>query len=87
MTNEKEQEGFIDLSEFQTVGMPAGRAQTNVIKGMHIVHRGTEQVHRSELDPDEPDVVVHREGDTIVSIDFVCACGRSTSMRFMYDGE
>ena len=51
MTNEKNQEGFIDLSEFQTVGMPAGRAQTNVIKGMHIVHRGTEQVHRSEHRP------------------------------------
>lgn len=87
MKNEKSQEGFIDLSEFQTVGMPAGRAQTNVIKGMHIVHRGTEQVHRSERDPDEPDVIVHREGDTLISIDFVCACGRSTSVQFMYDQE
>ena len=87
MTYDKSQEGFIDLSEFQTVGMPGGRAQTNVIKGMHIVHRGTEHVHRSEHDPDEPDVIVHREGDTVISIDFVCACGRSTSVRFMYDGE
>ena len=87
MTNEKSQEGFIDLSEFQTVGMPGGRAQTNVIKGMHIVHRGTEHVHRSEHDPDEPDVIVHREEDTVISIDFVCTCGRSTSVRFMYDEE
>jgi hypothetical protein len=87
MENEKSQEGFTDLSEFRKVGLPGSRAQTNVIKGMQIVLRGTEEVHRADHDPDQPDVLVHREGETIVSIDFVCSCGRSTSLRFQYDGE
>jgi len=87
MKSEKNQEGFVDLSEYQRVSMHTGRSQTNVIKGMNIVHRGTEEVCRSEHDPGQPDIIVHREGETIVSLEFVCTCGRATSVQFLYDGE
>ncbi len=87
MDSAKNQEGFTDLSEYRKLAMPNVQPQANIIKGMHIVHRGTEEVHRAEQDPDQPEVFVHRDGDNLVSIDFVCKCGRSTSLRFEYDEE
>ena len=87
MENDKSQEGFTDLSEFRKVDAPNGHARANIVKGMHIVHRGTEEIHRAEHDPGQPDIIVHRDGETILSIEFVCPCGRSTSVQFAYDGE
>lgn len=42
---------------------------------------------RSESDDPEPSVVVHRSGDEIESIEFVCRCGCSKTVRFDYDGD
>lgn len=87
MAKESTPEGFTDLSEYKNVGTSNLRAQANVVKGMHIVHRGTEEIHRSAQDADQPEIFVQRDGETVISIDFVCKCGRSTSVRFEYEEE
>ena len=87
MERDKEEEGFTDLSKFSNVGIPAKDPHLNVIKRVHIVHKGTEEILRESMDPDQPEILVRRDGDTILSVDFVCKCGRSTSLRFEYDEE
>ena len=78
---------FTDLAAFKKVGMAQMRAENNVIKSVHVVHSGVEEIHRDTADQSSPDVVVHREGDVIVSIDFVCKCGHSASVKLAYDKE
>ena len=87
MAKETTPEGFTDLSEYKNVGTSNLRAQNNVVKGVQIVHRGTEEIHRLSQDADQPEIFVQRDGETVLSIDFVCKCGRTTSVRFEYEEE
>jgi len=87
MAKETTPEGFTDLSEYKNVGTSNLRAQTNVVKGVQIVHRGSEEIHRLAQDADQPEIFVQRDGETVLSIDFVCKCGRTTSVRFEYAEE
>ena len=80
-------EEFTDLSAYQRVKMPGIRSDDNVIKRVHVVHSGVEEIHRDTDDQGAPDIVVHREGDVVVAIDFVCKCGHSASIRLAYDEE
>jgi hypothetical protein len=78
---------FTDLAEFKKIGMAHLRAENNVIKSVHVVQTGVEEIHRDVADQNAPDIIVHRNGDSIVSIDFVCKCGHSASIRLAYDEE
>ena len=80
-------EEFTDLAAYQRVKMPGIRSDDNVIKRVHVVHSGVEEIHRDTDDQGAPDIVVHREGDVVVAIDFVCKCGHSASIRLAYDEE
>jgi hypothetical protein len=81
------EEEFTDLASYQKVNMPGVRSDANVIKRVHVVHSGVEEIHRDSDGHASPDVVVHRDGDVIVGIDFVCKCGHSASIRLEYDEE
>ena len=78
---------FTDLASYKKVNLPGIRSDDNVIKHVHVVHGGVEEIHRDSDESGSPDIVVHREGDVVVSIDFVCKCGNSTSIRLTYDEE
>lgn len=88
MTNQDSNSNdFTDLAEFKKIGMAHLRAENNVIKSVHVVQTGVEEVHRDTTDQCAPDVIVHRNGDVVVSIDFICKCGHSASIRLAYDEE
>ena len=78
---------FTDLAAYKKVSMPGVRSDDNVIKRVHVVHSGVEEIHRDTQEEGSPDIVVHRDGDVVVGIDFVCKCGHSAGIRFAYDEE
>jgi hypothetical protein len=78
---------FTDLAAYKKVSMPGIRSDANVIKRVHVVHSGVEEIHRDAHEEGTPDIVVHRDGDVVVGIDFVCKCGHSASIRLAYDEE
>ncbi len=87
MTNDAPHEPFAEFHEFPKVGNSARRARENVVKASHIVNRGAQELHTVENDPGQPDIVVHREGNKVISLDFQCKCGCSAAVRFEYDEE
>ena len=78
---------FVNLSEFKNVGKPKQRARGNVIKGEAIRLHGQRQINVEDSGPDAPKIVVHKEGDRVDSVEVICPCGKSASLRFDYDQE
>lgn len=80
-------EGFTDLTEFRKIGSRQVRSEDNVIKSVQVVQKGVQEVLHGADDHTSPEIVVHREGDTVIAIDFLCKCGHSATVRFEYDEE
>ena len=79
--------GFIDLSAFESVRIQPRLQTGNVIKGDQINTAGTHAIELLGHGAERPSVVVHREGDRVDRIEFVCQCGRGTTVRLEYDEE
>jgi hypothetical protein len=78
---------FVDLASFESVKpVPKGN-QGNMIKGSCVVARGIQKIEVSEGEGEQPTVVVHRVGDVVESIEFVCKCGQTTIIKLDYGGE
>jgi len=78
---------FEDLGAFESVKVGSFTRAGNVIKGTHVVSSGSHSIELHECPDDHPSVVVHRSGDRIERIEFLCQCGRRTSVTLEYDAE
>jgi hypothetical protein len=87
MNAESNDQQFTDLLAYNKVDMGRSNSAQNVIKSDHVVKNGVQQVSLPTGDSDEPTLLIHREGDQIVSVEFQCKCGRSASVRLEYDEE
>jgi len=87
MNLESSGQQFTDLLAYDKVDTFKKHSAQNVIKSSHVVKRGAQQVSLPAGDGDEPTLLIHREGDQIVSIELRCRCGRATSVRLEYDEE
>ena len=74
---------FIPLGALQGVCRPGVHAGGNVIKSASVTVRENRTV--SPIEDGEPDILVHRDGDRIVKIEFTCKCGRTSAVTFDYD--
>ncbi|NUN69451.1 MAG: hypothetical protein HUU02_07035 [Bacteroidetes bacterium] len=77
---------FTELTEFTPQRSGAVQHSGNILR-----NRQFQAVRFDEFRPDagalEPKVVVHRNGDEIESIEFVCTCGCRKTVRFDYDSD
>lgn len=82
-------EDFTELADFKPGGEDhrALKTKKNVIKRTQVVKRGVEEVGLDEKNSQDPLVFVQRDGDRVTSVDFLCKCGRSASLRLEYDEE
>jgi hypothetical protein len=87
MNAESHDQQFTDLLAYSKVDMGRSSSAQNVIKSSHVVKNGVQQVSLPSGDDDEPTLLIHRDGDQIISVEFQCKCGRSTSVRLEYDEE
>jgi hypothetical protein len=85
----RQNEEFTELADFTAEGCHKNppRLTRNVVKRKQAVARGVQEVGMDEKHPDDPLVLLQRDGDTVTKVDFLCKCGRSASIRLEYDEE
>ena len=85
--NTEKKNAFVDLASFESVQPTKRRNQGNMIKGSCVVTRGIQKIEVSEGEGEQPTVIVHRVGDVVESVEFVCKCGQTTVLKLEYGGE
>jgi len=85
--DEIQDEQFMELSEFDAVRSKKKTLTGNVIKADRVVTSGIQQINVADGAPGQPTVFVHRNGEDVESVEFVCSCGRTATVRFQYGGE
>jgi len=83
----EESNAFIDLASYQHIDTASVTAKSNIIKAEEIKSTGGAMIDVMEGNHEEPTVFVHRKGDQVVKIEFVCSCGKSTHVDLEYEGE
>jgi hypothetical protein len=85
--SEHDKDTFEDLGAFEAVRIGVGSKTGNIIKNTQVVAGGTRAIELHEGEDDQPSVVIHRDHDRVSRIEFLCSCGRGTSVSIEYDGE
>jgi hypothetical protein len=77
--------GFVDLSRIDQVKSVAVHARGNIIHNTSPDDPAgaAAESSRSHI----PEIVLHRTGDDVSAIEFVCPCGRRAMVRISYDAE
>jgi hypothetical protein len=83
-TNTKD---FIDLLAADVRAKRHKSPLANVIKAGRVAVKGIRRVELPETGGDTPRIVLHREGEEVQRVEFVCKCGRTASLHIQYEGE
>jgi hypothetical protein len=83
-TNDKDA-GFVDLSHIDQVKPISVHARGNIIRTQPAV--GPAAGPAAAAGDHAPEIVVHRNGDEVSAIEFVCSCGKRSTVRIEYDDE
>ena len=86
-TNTPNNNTFVDLAAFERVQPTQQAPRGNMIKGSCVVTRGIQKIEVSEGIGEQPTVIVHKVGDVVESVEFVCKCGQTTILKMEYGGE
>jgi hypothetical protein len=78
---------FEDFGSFEAIRVGIGNRTGNIIKGNQVVTGGACAIELHEGGDDEPSVVIHRDHNKISRIEFICSCGRGTSLTMEYKDE
>jgi hypothetical protein len=87
MMDDKNTPEFIDLLAGDARARRTAAPPANIIKARSVTVTGTRQVEVPAATADEPRVILHRDGEEIQQIEFVCTCGKTASLHIQYDGE
>jgi hypothetical protein len=88
MQSEKNRDdAFIELHKYQETDISIKHAHGNILK----IHPNAAGMKESSENPQElsedPEVVVHKSGDIIDTIEFHCSCGKKAEIHLQYDGD
>lgn len=78
---------FTDLVSYEHVRVGKKGHRGSILKAASVVSGGSRKIEIEAGDVEESDVIIHRNGDAIESIEFVCKCGHRTEIRLEYDGD
>jgi hypothetical protein len=79
--------GFAALGSFEGIKVQQRAQAGNIIKASQVVSRGAHAIELHENPDNLSSVVIHRDGERVDRVEFVCICGRGTTLRLEYDGE
>jgi hypothetical protein len=71
---------FADLESFEAIRSQGGLQAGNVLKGAHVAPGEARAIEIHDESEDQPAIIVRREGDRVVGIEFICKCGCSTTV-------
>ncbi|MBP9211681.1 MAG: hypothetical protein KBF97_02720 [Bacteroidetes bacterium] len=77
---------FTALSDMPPQKSVVSSAAGNILRNRQFQSVRFDELHSDSAKP-EPKVVIHRNGQDIDSIEFVCRCGCSKTVRFDYDAD
>jgi hypothetical protein len=83
----QEKDSFVGLNSFDHINTVAGSAKSMLLKSSIVRDAGIAKIEIIDGHGEEPSVLVHRQGDQIVKIEFKCSCGRSTHLDIEHDAE
>ena len=86
-THDQAGSSFADLRSFESLAIPGSRQSGNVVKCDRVREQGVRAIEVHGGEADQPSIVTHKEGDRVTRIEFVCVCGRRTTVNLEYDGE
>lgn len=85
--NQSGESGFAALGSFEGIKIQERAQAGNIIKASQVVSRGAHAIELHENPDNLPSVVIHRDGERVDRVEFVCTCGRGTTLRLEYDGD
>lgn len=78
---------FKDLGEIIKITHSKKICRGNVIKSSFIKLNGSKSIQVNPGNNDEPTIIIHKDGDSIESVEFECKCGRTSRLAFEYDDK
>lgn len=78
---------FVDLASFEDIQTKKRPTDGNILKGDSVVSGVAKRIEPVGGDDHLPKVLVHKAGDIVQSIEFVCTCGNGTVVTLEYDGD
>ncbi len=80
--------GFRDLGSIDRAHVVTGMTRGNIIRQTSIAHTPKDDPAAAEPSHSHaPEVVIHRNGELIESIEFICTCGQHAVVNLEYDDE
>jgi hypothetical protein len=86
----KVQEEFKSFSINTRLQTAPSHRYGNIIKGESNLESQPSQdkpYNTESTSAPQPEIIIHKDGETIKSIEFVCTCGQKTEVRFDYLSE
>jgi hypothetical protein len=87
MMDDKATSDFIDMLAGDVRARFSPVSPANIIKARRVTVNGKRQVEVPAVGDDEPRVILHRDGEDIQRVEFVCTCGKTASLQIHYEGE
>lgn len=78
---------FIDLASFQNVQATKRGSHAGILKADAVDVGSVKRIEVEANEAGQPGIILHRNGEIIESIEFVCVCGRNSEIRLEYDGD
>jgi hypothetical protein len=78
---------FIDFASFKNVTVTKKGKSGSVLKAGTVEAGSARKIEVEATGADEPEIILHRDGDVIEKVEVVCTCGRHTEIRLEYDGD
>lgn len=81
------EDSFVGLTSFNHITTFVASAKSSLVKSSSVKDTGVAKIEVSDGDGSEPSIHVHKQGDKITKIEFICSCGKSTHLDLEYEGE
>jgi len=86
-SNQSSDNTFVELGSATISKQTGARAEGNIFKNIQVSSVQFNSFPDQPHNDCEPVVHVHKAGDKLESIEFVCSCGKSKVITFDYDEE
>lgn len=77
-------EEFVDFISYSKIKPKQYVMKGNLLKSTAVAQSGTCKIEFEEGDEKKPSIIIHRSGDIIEQVEFVCSCGKNTVLEFDY---
>ncbi len=78
---------FVDLLSYDNVKSKSVRHRSNLIKSASILERGAAKIEYMDGEHTEPSIVVHRQDEKVARIEFICSCGKTSTISLEYEDQ